>query len=498
MRLTIVGSGYVGLVSGACLAESGHEVVCVDKDADKIAGLKAGRVPIYEPGLIEMIARNVEARRLSFSTDLRVSLEGSEAAFIAVGTPPRSGDGAADLRYVLAAAGEIAAAAKGPLVLVTKSTVPVGTGDRIERVVQLAAKDALIEVASNPEFLREGDAIADFMHPDRIVIGAASQRAIKVLSALYVSFIDNGTPFVVTSRRTAELVKYASNAFLAMKVTFINEIADLCESTGAEVSDVALGMGLDQRIGPKFLRAGPGFGGSCFPKDILALLKCANDSGTSMRLVENTIGINEARKRAMARKIADALGGDAFGKRIAILGLTFKPETDDMRDSPAITIIRALQDQGAILAAYDPKAGAETNSIFPDVELCPSALDAATGADAVVLMTEWKDLQQVSPAELSLIMQSRVAVDLRNGWDAGAFAAHGFNFYRVGSAPVPADRTNAWPAASRKHSTKRLRCAARAAGKPVGLRLLRVRLFFSSPAVDCASSERGGSKPAVA
>jgi UDPglucose 6-dehydrogenase len=441
MRITIVGSGYVGLVSGTCLADCGHDVVCVDKDAAKIASLKAGKIPIYEPGLAEMISHNVGEARLSFTTDLALALAGCDAAFIAVGTPPRAGDGSADLRYVFKAAEEIARAASGPLVIVTKSTVPVGTGDRIERIVVEAANRYPIKVASNPEFLREGDAIADFMHPDRIVVGADSQQAIKVLTALYGSFTDNGTPLVVTTRRTAELIKYASNAFLAIKVTFINEIADLCEGTGGEVTDVALGMGLDQRIGPRFLRAGPGFGGSCFPKDILALLKCANDAGTSMRLVENTIGINEARKRAMARRIVDALGGDAFGKRIAILGLTFKPETDDMRDSPAITIIRSLQDQGADVVAFDPKAGEDARTIFPDVEIATSALLAASGADAVVMMTEWKELALLSPSSLAKVMNGRLAVDLRNAWDASAFAAHGFEVHRIGSPPIHQHRS---------------------------------------------------------
>ena len=434
MRVTIIGSGYVGLVTGTCLADCGHEVVCVDKDADKIAALKAGHIPIYEPGLKELVARNSSAGRLSFTTGLGVALADSEVAFIAVGTPPRAGDGVADLSYVLAVAGEVAGAATHPLVLVTKSTVPVGTGDRIERIVRAAAMGARIEIVSNPEFLREGDAIADFRQPDRIVIGSGSPVAVDVMRSLYAPFIDSGTPFVITSRRTAELIKYASNAFLAMKVTFINEMADLCEGTGADVSDVALGMGLDQRIGPKFLRAGPGFGGSCFPKDILALLKCANDAGTSMRLVENTIGINEARKRAMARRIADALGGDVFGKKIAVLGLTFKPETDDMRDSPAITIVRALQDQGAIVAASDPKAGVEAHALFPGVEICTSALKAASGADAVVLMTEWREFQSIAPAALALVMRGRVAVDLRNVWDVEPFAAQGFSMYRVGAA----------------------------------------------------------------
>ena len=443
MRIAIVGSGYVGLVSGTCLAACGHEVVCVDKDEAKIARLKSGLVPIYEPGLAEMIARNVGEQRISFTTDLVSALSGCDAAFIAVGTPPRIGDGCADLSHVFKAAEAISAAASGPLVIVTKSTVPVGTGDRIERIVRDCSHGLPIEVASNPEFLREGDAIVDFMHPDRIVVGAESQHAIKVLSAIYSSFTDNGTPLVITKRRTAELIKYASNAFLAMKVTFINEIADLCEGTGAEVSDVALGMGLDQRIGPKFLRAGPGFGGSCFPKDILALLKCANDAGTSMRLVENTIGINEARKRAMARRIVDALGGDTFGKRIAVLGLTFKPETDDMRDSPAITIIRSLQDQGAEVVAFDPKAGPEAQVIFPDVEIARTVVSAVSGADAVVMMTEWKELRLLSPAELARLMRGRVAIDLRNAWDAVAFAAHGFEVHRVGAAPILLPGSNA-------------------------------------------------------
>jgi UDPglucose 6-dehydrogenase len=436
MRVAIIGSGYVGLVTGACLADCGHEVVCVDKDVSKISRLQQGLIPIYELGLKEIVDRNASAGRLFFTADLDKALEGSEVAFIAVGTPPRAGDGVADLRYVMSVAEDVARAARHPLVLVTKSTVPVGTGDRIERIIQGGASGIVIDVISNPEFLREGDAIADFMNPDRIVIGSQSPAADKVMRNLYSRFIGTGTPIVHTTRRTAELIKYASNAFLAMKVTFINEMADLCEGTGADVSDVALGMGLDQRIGPKFLRAGPGFGGSCFPKDILALLKCANDAGTSMRLVENTIGINEARKRAMARRVADALGGDIYGKKIAVLGLAFKPETDDMRDSPAITIIRALQDQGAMVAAADPKAGEEAQSLFPDVEISSSALRAAMNADAVVLLTEWMEFKALSPSKLASVMKGRVAVDLRNAWDATAFAAEGFDVFRVGAAPL--------------------------------------------------------------
>ena len=432
MRIVMIGAGYVGLVTGTCLAEAGHTVCCVDKDPARVRALKAGRIPIYEPGLEELVARNAEAGRLAFSTGLADVLRGADAAFIAVGTPPRPEDGVADLTHVLAAAREIAEAATGPLVVVTKSTVPVGTGDRIERLVRQLRIRHAIDVVSNPEFLREGDAIADFQQPDRIVVGAETPRAVSVMRDIYLPYVDRGIPFVVTSRRSSELVKYASNAFLAMKVTFINEMADLCEGAGADVADVALGMGLDSRIGPKFLRAGPGFGGSCFPKDILALLKCANDAGASMRLVESTIGINESRKRAMARKIADMLGGDAFGATVAVLGLTFKPNTDDTRDSPAITILRALQDQGATVRACDPKAAGDTARLFPGVELFRDAYEAARGADIVVLMTEWDEFRTLEPARLGAVMAQRRAVDLRNVWDRAGFEAHGFAFDAVG------------------------------------------------------------------
>ncbi|MGB8818778.1 MAG: UDP-glucose/GDP-mannose dehydrogenase family protein [Rhizobiaceae bacterium] len=432
MRITVIGSGYVGLVTGACIAELGHQVICVDKDAAKIAALKKGQIPIYEPGLSELVANNTRDGRLSFATNLRDALPRCDMAFIAVGTPPRPEDGVADMRFVLAAAAEVAQTITGPLVLVTKSTVPVGTSDRIERVVQKMARGIPVDIVSNPEFLREGDAIADFMHPDRIVVGCKSNSAASSMRALYAPLIAKGIPLLTTSRQTAELIKYASNAFLAMKVTFINEMADLCEHTGADVDDIALGMGLDQRIGSKFLRAGPGFGGSCFPKDILALLKSANDAGTSMRLVENTIAVNEARKRAMARKIADALDGDIVGKRIAVLGLTFKPGTDDVRDTPALTIIRALQDQGAVVRAFDPKAGAEAKRIFNGIELCASALGAAKDADAVVLITEWPEFKLLVPRDLAGQMRGRVLVDLRNALDQEAYTNAGFSVHRVG------------------------------------------------------------------
>jgi UDPglucose 6-dehydrogenase len=444
MRVTIIGSGYVGLVTGACIAEFGHQVICVDKDAAKIAALKAGHIPIFEPGLGELIAGNVGQGRLSFTGKLQDALPGSDMAFIAVGTPPRAEDGVADMSFVLAAAAEVAEVVTGPLVLVTKSTVPVGTNDRIERVVRRLARGIPVDIVSNPEFLREGDAIADFMGPDRVVVGCNSNAAAAAMRALYMPLISKGAPFLVTSRQSAELIKYASNAFLAMKVTFINEMADLCESAGGDVSDVAKGMGLDQRIGSKFLNAGPGFGGSCFPKDILALLKSANDAGTSMRLVENTIAVNEARKRAMARKVADALGGDVFGKKIAVLGLTFKPGTDDVRDTPAITIVRALQDQGAVIRAFDPKAGADAKRIFSGIEICASALGAVRDAEAVVLITDWPEFKELVPHELARQMRGRVLVDLRNALDKEAFRNAGFSVHRIGQTSIAPDKT-LWP-----------------------------------------------------
>lgn len=432
MRIVMIGAGYVGLVTGACLADEGHTVHCIDKAAYKIEALNRGEMPIYEPGLAELVGRNVDTGRLIFSSDLVGALKECEAAFIAVGTPPRPQDGVADLKYVMAAAEEIATNATGRLVIVTKSTVPVGTGNRIERLVRQVNPKLAADIVSNPEFLREGNAIADFKQPDRIVVGAESAAAIAAMRAIYASYIDRNVPFVVTSRRSAEIIKYASNAFLAMKVTFINEIADLCENAQADVSDVALGMGLDDRIGPKFLKAGPGFGGSCFPKDILALLKCANDAGTSMRLVESTIGINESRKRAMARRIADMVGGDMFGKTVVVFGLTFKPGTDDMRDSPSITIIRSLLDQGAVVHAHDPKAGAEAERLLPGIALFDDPYDAAKDADIAVLMTEWEEYRTLSPQKLAAVMRGRAAADLRGLWDAAAFAIFGFEFQTVG------------------------------------------------------------------
>jgi len=448
MRVSTIGAGYVGLVTAACLAEIGHTVTCVDKVPDRIDGLNAGRIPIYEPGLDGLVADGVEAGRLFFTTDLRTALTDCDVVMIAVGTPPRAQDGVADLRFVMQAAEEIAQTATRPMVVVTKSTVPVGTGDRIARLLHELHGRTDLNVVSNPEFLREGNAVADFRDPDRIVVGTDSSHALSVMRSLYAPLIERDVPFVVTSRRSSELIKYASNAFLAMKVSFINEIADMCEGAGADVSDVALAMGLDERIGPRFLEAGPGFGGSCFPKDIYALIKSANDAGTSMGLVEKTISVNETRKRRMARKIEAALGGDVYGKTIAVLGLTFKPGTDDVRDSPAIGIVRALQDRGAHVCAYDPKAGTEAMGSFPGVRLAGSALEAARGADAVVLMTQWPELVELDPEALAGVMQSLIAVDLRNCWDGRRFARHGFAITAIGKPQIGPGSVNgrAWDA----------------------------------------------------
>ncbi len=439
MRIAVIGAGYVGLVTAACLAAQGRRVVCVDKAVDRVAALQRGEVPIFEPGLDEVIAGAVDAGMLSFTTDTGEAVAGAELAMLAVGTPPRPQDGVADLGFVMQAAEDVARRATGPLVIVTKSTVPVGTGDRIARLAREVRAQAGIHVVSNPEFLREGNAISDFNEPDRIVVGVESDHALSVMRQLYAPWIERGAPFLVTSRRSSELIKYASNAFLAMKVTFINEMADMCESVGAEVGDVAAGMGLDGRIGPKFLQAGPGFGGSCFPKDILALIKSANDAGTAMRLVESTIGINEARKRRMARKIETALGGDIYGKTIAVMGLAFKPGTDDMRDSPAIAIVRALQDRGATVRAFDPQAGREARRVLPQVTIAPTALEAAEGAHAVVLMTHWPQIVSLDPAALGGVMKTRVAVDLRNAWDAASFASQGFRYVSVGRVTAQPD-----------------------------------------------------------
>ena len=437
MRVAMLGAGYVGLVSGACFAEFGVEVCLVDTDAAKVEALRAGRIPIYEPGLERLVEDNARDGRLRFTTDLAEAMRGVDAVFLAVGTPSRRGDGHADLSYVFAAAEQAARAATGPLVLVTKSTVPVGTGRQVREVVRAARPDLAIDVASNPEFLREGNAIGDFMRPDRVVIGVeegpGGERALAVLKRLYRPLYLIERPVVATSIETAELIKYAANAFLAMKVTFINEVADLCEKVGADVHGVARGMGLDGRIGRKFLHAGPGYGGSCFPKDTLALARTAEGAGSPMRLVEATIAVNDARKAAMADRVAAALDGSVSGKTIAVLGLTFKPETDDMRDAPSLAVLPALAAAGARLRAFDP-AGMETaRPVLPAaVEYAANALDAAEGADALVLLTEWNEFRALSPERLRAAMRGDVLLDFRNVYDPEAMRAAGFRYQSIG------------------------------------------------------------------
>jgi UDPglucose 6-dehydrogenase len=433
MRIAMIGAGYVGLVSGACFAEFGHEVAVMDSDPAKIAALRDGRMPIYEPGLDRLVAENVADKRLSFTTDLSAAVAGAEAVFLAVGTPSRRGDGHADLTHVFAAAEQVARALTQPSVIVTKSTVPVGTGREVQRIVREARPDLAIEVASNPEFLREGSAIGDFMRPDRVVIGAESDRALAVLKRLYRPLYLIETPVLATSLETAELIKYAANAFLATKITFINEIADLCEKLGADVHDVARGMGLDGRIGRKFLHPGPGYGGSCFPKDTLALARIAQDAGAPIRLVETTIAVNEARKMAMADRIIAACGGSVAGKRIAVLGLTFKPETDDMREAASLVILPRLVAEGAEVVAYDPQGVAQARPLLPSAtRFADSALEAAKGADALVLLTEWNEFRALSPERLAAAMRGRVVLDLRNVWDPAAMRAAGFDYRCIG------------------------------------------------------------------
>jgi len=432
MRVTMVGSGYVGLVSGACFADFGHEVVCVDKDPAKIASLREGVMPIFEPGLAELVAHNVKAGRLSFSTELAPAVAEADAVFIAVGTPSRRGDGHADLSYVHAAAREIAGALTGYTVVVTKSTVPVGTGDEVERIIAGARPDADFAVVSNPEFLREGAAIDDFKRPDRIVVGTDDERAREAMAELYRPLYLNQAPILFTSRRTAELTKYAANAFLATKITFINEIADLCEATGADVQDVARGIGLDNRIGSKFLHAGPGYGGSCFPKDTLALIKTAQDFGAPTRIVETVAAVNESRKRAMGRRIVAACGGDVRGKTIAILGLTFKPNTDDLRDAPALAIIQTLQDAGAKVRAYDPEGMAHAKKILENVSFAEDAYDCVTGTDAVAIITEWNEFRALDLERVHGLMNHPVLVDLRNIYRREEVARYGFDYVAVG------------------------------------------------------------------
>jgi UDPglucose 6-dehydrogenase len=432
MRVAMIGTGYVGLVSGACFADFGHDVVCVDRDAGKIDALRAGQIPIYEPGLDALVAANVKAGRLTFTRDLGQAVGNAEAVFIAVGTPSRRGDGHADLTYVFDAAREIAAALKGFTVVVTKSTVPVGTGDEVERVMREARGDADFAVVSNPEFLREGAAIQDFKLPDRIVIGTSDTRAREVMSELYQPLYLNRSPILFTGRRTAELIKYAANAFLATKITFINEIADLAEKVGADVQEIARGIGLDNRIGSKFLHAGPGYGGSCFPKDTVALIKTGQDHDAPLRIVETVAAVNDARKRGMAKKVSAALGGDLRGKTVAVLGLTFKPNTDDMREAPSLPLITALRDMGATVRAYDPAGMEQAKAVLDGVAYCKDAYDCAAGASALVIVTEWEQFRALDFARLKQVMDKPVLVDLRNVYRAEDVAAHGFTYESVG------------------------------------------------------------------
>jgi UDPglucose 6-dehydrogenase len=432
----------VGLVSGACFADFGHHVICVDKDADRIASIARGKMPIYEPGLAEIVAKNVSENRLVFTTELGGPVRDAEAVFIAVGTPSRRGDGHADLSYVYNAAREIACELSGGFtVVITKSTVPVGTGDEVERIIGETRPQADFAVVSNPEFLREGAAIQDFKHPDRIVIGSEDARAREVMNELYRPLYLNTAPTLHTGRRTAELIKYAANAFLATKITFINEMADLCEKVGANVQDVARGMGLDNRIGSKFLHAGPGFGGSCLPKDALALIKTAQDHGAPVRIVETTIAVNDQRMRAMARKVANALGGGLRGASIAVLGLTFKPNTDDMRSAPSLALITGLQDLGAKIRAYDPKGNEQAQSLLTNVSYCEDAYTCAEGADALVIVTEWEQFRALDFERLKRVMGKPVLVDLRNIYPPDEPTRHGFAYHGVGrtSNPVNGD-----------------------------------------------------------
>jgi UDPglucose 6-dehydrogenase len=440
-RIAIIGGGYVGLVSGAAFAEFGIEVAVVEADGAKLAALRDGRIPIYEPGLDDLVAHNVAAGRLSFGDDLEAALAGADAVFLAVGTPTRRGDGHADLSYVYAAVERIAHVLKGYTVIVTKSTVPVGTGRRIAEIIRKIRPDLEFDVASNPEFLREGSAIGDFMRPDRVVIGCESERAREVMRRLYRPLFLIETPILFTALETAELIKYSANAFLAMKVTFINEMADLCEKVGADVHDVARGIGLDGRIGRKFLHPGPGFGGSCFPKDTLALMRIAQDAGAPSRLVEAVVSVNDARKAGMAVRIINACGGSVRGKTIAVLGLTFKPETDDMRDAPSIPIVSRLEADGAVIRVFDPVGMEQAKPLMPSsISYCRDALDAAEGADALVMVTEWNEFRALAPGKLASLMQGRIVVDLRNVFDPVAFTAAGFTYHGIGRAVLSGEQ----------------------------------------------------------
>ena len=436
MRIAMIGTGYVGLVSGACFSEFGVQVVCVDKDKAKIDGLKAGRMPIFEPGLEDLVANNVKAGRLSFTTDLKGAVAGADAVFIAVGTPSRRGDGHADLTYVYAAAEEIARALTGYAVIVTKSTVPVGTGSEVEKIVRKTVPTADFDAVSNPEFLREGSAIGDFMRPDRVVIGAETDRARDVMRQLYRPLHLIETPILFTKRQTAELIKYAANAFLATKITFINEIADLCEKVDADVQDVARGIGLDGRIGSKFLHAGPGYGGSCFPKDTLALVRTADTAGAPLRIVETVVDVNQKRKQSMAARVVAACGGSVSGKTVAVLGVTFKPNTDDMRESPSLDIVPALIDAGAQVRAFDPEGMKEAKSMLKGVDWCDDAYATMKGADALAIVTEWNQFRALDLDRVKSLLKAPVMVDFRNIYKADEMAAAGFHYHSIGRNPV--------------------------------------------------------------
>lgn len=432
MKITMVGTGYVGLVSGACFADFGHDVTCVDKDQNKIDLLLQHVMPIFEPGLEDLVARNMAAGRLSFTTDLSAAVRGADAVFIAVGTPSRRGDGHADLKYVHTAAAEIGRVLDGFTVIVDKSTVPVGTGDEVERIIREVNPTADFGVVSNPEFLREGAAIDDFKRPDRVVIGSDDPRSLAVMRDIYRPLYINRSPVIEMSRRAAELTKYAGNAFLATKITFINEMADLCEKVGADVQDVARGIGLDGRIGSKFLHAGPGYGGSCFPKDTLALLKTAQDYEAPQRIVEAVVAVNDTRKRAMGRKVITAMGGDVRGRTVAVLGLTFKPNTDDMRDSPAITVVQTLQDAGATIRAFDPEGQDQARKMLENIEYCEDAYDAMKGADALVIITEWDVFRALNLKRAKELLSQPVMVDLRNIYPREQVEAAGLTYTAVG------------------------------------------------------------------
>ena len=438
MHITMIGTGYVGLVSGTCFSEFGHDVVCVDKDEAKIEALTRGEIPIYEPGLDDLVGGNVEAGRLTFTTDLGPAVAGADAVFIAVGTPSRRGDGHADLSYVWDAAGEIATAMNGFTVVITKSTVPVGTGNKVEEIIREKRPDATFDVLSNPEFLREGSAIEDFMRPDRVVIGGGSEQAREVMRQIYRPLFLMETPILFTARQTAELIKYAANAFLATKITYINEIADLCEAVDADVQEVAKGIGLDGRIGSKFLHAGPGYGGSCFPKDTLALVRTAEEAKSPLRIVEAVVDINDKRKKQMAERVIEACGGSVKGKTIAVLGLAFKPNTDDMRDSPSLDIIPALQAAGAKLRVFDPEAMDEARALIDGVEWCTDAYDTMVDADALAILTEWNAFRALDVERMKALLRAPVMVDLRNIYRSEDMAAAGIRYSSIGRPPPSA------------------------------------------------------------